>query len=80
MIMGKTTLINKYLQKKNISNNDRSITSLLMVGKIITAHIRKFSYSLVYHGLFTEEKKGVLRETRGTADLLYIDQHILKES
>ena len=31
-------------------------------------------------GLFPEEQKGSLKGTRGTGELRYIDQHILKES
>ena len=37
-------------------------------------------YSLISHGLFPEEQKGRHKVTRGTDDLLYIDQHILNES
>ena len=37
-------------------------------------------YSLVCYGQFPEEQKGCHRGTRGIDDLLYIDQHIIKEA
>ena len=37
-------------------------------------------YSLTSHGLFPDEQKGCPKGSRGTAELLYIDQHILNES
>ena len=48
---------------------------------IITAQIRKeIYYSLTSHGLFPDEQKGCCKGSRGTAELLYIDQYILDES
>ena len=42
--------------------------------KIQTAQIWEEIYnSVLYHGLFLEEQKRYYRETKGTADLLYID-------
>ena len=32
------------------------------------------------HGLLPDEQKGWCKESRGTRELLYIDQHILNES
>ena len=62
-----------------ISSNYRPIMCLPMMWKILTAQIKEeIYYSLVCHGLFPKEQKGYRRETRGTGDLLYIDQHILK--
>ena len=37
-------------------------------------------YSLTSCGLFPDEQKGYCKGSRGTAQLLYIDQHILNES
>ena len=37
-------------------------------------------YSLTSCGLFPEEQKGCRKGSRGTAELLYIDQHIVNES
>ena len=49
--------------------------------KILTAQIREeIFYSLTSHSLFPEKQKGCRKGSRGTADLLYIDQHILSES
>ena len=48
--------------------------------EIITAQIREETYYwLTSRGLFAEEKKGCCKGSRGTAELHYIDQHILNE-
>ena len=60
---------------------DRPIICQLIMKKILTAQIREDIYdSLIRRGLFTEEKKGCCKRTRGTSDLLYIYRHILNES
>ena len=49
--------------------------------KILTAQIREeIYYSQTSRGLFPDEQKGCGKGSRGTAELLYIDQHILNES
>ena len=49
--------------------------------KILIAHIREeIYYSVIYHGPFPKEHKECCMETGETGDLLYIVQHILKES
>ena len=49
--------------------------------KILAAQIReKIYYSLISRGLFPNEQKGCQKGSRGTAELLYIDKHILNES
>ena len=49
--------------------------------KILTVQIREEIYdSLMSCGFFPEDQKGCLKWTRGRGELLYIDQHILKES
>ena len=49
--------------------------------KTLTAQIREeIYYSLTSRRLFPEEQKGHHKGSRGTAELLYIDQHILWES
>ena len=49
--------------------------------KILTAQIKEeIDHSLTSRGLFPEEQKGCRKESRGTAELLYIDQHTLNES
>ena len=78
---GKTTLIQKDPNKGTAPNNYRAITCLPMMWKILTAQIReKIYYSLTSCGLFPDEQKGCRKGSRGTAELLYIDQHILNES
>ena len=49
--------------------------------KILTAQIREeIYYSLTSRGMFPEEQKGCCKGSIGTAELLYIDQHILYEN
>ena len=81
MTKGKTTLIQKNPSKGTDPNNYRPITCLPMMWKILTAQIREEIYcSLTSHRLFPDEQKGCLKGSRGIAELLYIDQHILNES
>ena len=81
MTKGKTTLIKKDPKKGTAPNNYRPITCLPMIWKILTAQIREeIYYSLTSYGLFPDEQKGCCKGSRGTAELLYIDQHILNES
>ena len=55
-------------------------THLPMMWKILTAKIKEEIYkSLISRRLFSEEQKGCLKRTRGTGELLYIDQQILNE-
>ena len=52
-----------------------------MMWKLLTAQIREeIYYSLTSRGLFPVEQKECCKEHRGTAELLYIYQHILNES
>ena len=81
MTKEKTTLIQKDPSKGTAPNNYRPITCLPMMWKILTAQIREKIYnSLTSRGLFPGEQKGCRKGSRGTAELLYIDQHILNES
>ena len=81
MAKGKTTLIEKDPSKITAPNNYRPITWLPMMWKISTAQVREeIYYSLTSCGLLPEEQKGCCKRARGTAQLLYIDQHILNES
>ena len=81
MTKGKTTLIQKDPSKETAPNDYRPITCLPMMWKILTAQIRKeIYYSLTSRGLFPDEQKGCRLGSRGTAELLYLDQHILNES
>ena len=81
MTKGKTTLIQKDPSKGTAPNNYRPITCLPMMRKILTAQIREeIYYLLISRGLFPNEQKGYRKGSRGIAELLYIDQHILNES
>ena len=81
MTQGNMTLIKKDLKKGTTLNNYRPIMCLLVMWKILTAQIREeIYYSLISHELFPEEQKGCHKGTRGTGELLYIDQHIFNES
>ena len=81
MTKGQTTLIQKDPSKGTAPNNYRPIICLPMMWKILTAQIREeIYYSLTSCGLFPDEQKGCRKGPRGTAELLYIDQHILNES
>ena len=52
-----------------------------MMWKILTAQIwEEINYSLTSISLFPDEQKGCCKGSRCTAELLYIDQHILYES
>ena len=80
MTKGKTTLIQKHPRKGTAPNNYRPLTCLPMMWKILTAQIsEKICYSLTSRGFFPDEQKGCRKGSRGTAELLYIDQHILNE-
>ena len=79
MTKGKTTLIQKVPNKGTSPNNYTPITCLPM--KIFTSLIREEIYfSLTSCGLFSDEQKGCCKRSRGTVELLYIDQHILNKS
>ena len=81
MTKGKATLIQKDPSKGTAHNNYRPITCLPIMWKILTAQIREKIYSsLTSRGLFPDEQKGCRKGPRGTAELLVIDEHILKES
>ena len=81
MTKGKTTLIQKDPCKGTAPNNYRPITCFPMMWKILTAQISEEMYDLLTsRGLFPDEQKGCRKGSRGTAELLYIDQHILNES
>ena len=81
MTKGKTTLIQKDPSKGTAPNNYRLITCLLMMWKISIAQIREeIYYSLTSRRLFPEEQKLCRKGSKGTTELLYIDQQILNES
>ena len=68
-------------KQRNHPNNYRPITCQPMMWKLLIAQIREeIYYSLTSCGLFADKQKGCCKGSRGTAELLYIDQHILNES
>ena len=74
-------MIQKDLNKGTAPNNYRPITCLPMMWKISTAQVREeIYYTQTSRRLFPEEQKGCLKGSRGTAELLYIDQHTLNKS
>ena len=80
MTKGKTILIQKDLSKGTATNNYRPIACLQMMLKILTAQIREKIYNSLTSREFPDEQKGCRKGSRGTAELLYIDQHIINES
>ena len=81
MTKGKTTLIQKDPSKGTAPNNYRPITCLPIMWKILTAQIRKKDLLLANKPLIVPWRTERMKQgTRGTAELLYIDQHILNES
>ena len=77
MTKGKTTLIQKDPRKWTAPNNYRPMSCLPIMWKILIAQIWENKYySLTSRGLFPDEQK----RCSGTAELLYIAQHILNES
>ena len=66
MNKGKTTFIQKHLNKWNVSKNYRPITCLQSMWKILTAQIRKkIYYSLTSRGLFPDEQKKCCKGSTG---------------
>ena len=81
MTKERTTLIQKDLNKGTAPNNYRPISCQPIMWKILTAQIRKeIYYSQSSRGLFADEQKRCWNESRGTAELHYIDQHILNKN
>ena len=81
MTKGKIPVIQKDPSKGAAPNKCRPITCLPMMCKILTAQIREeIYYSVISRGLFPDEQKGCCKRSRGTAELLDIDQYILNES
>ena len=81
MTKGKTTLTQKDSSKRTAPNNYRPITCLPTILKILSAQTREnIYYWLISYGLFPDERKGYHKVSTRTAELLYVDQHILNES
>ena len=68
------------LSKEPLQTSIDLLCAYWWCGKLLTAQIREIHYSLISHKLFSKEQKGCGKGTKGTRELLYIDQHILNES
>ena len=81
MTRGRTILIMKDISKGNIPSNYRPITCLPMCWKLFTSMIAESIYTFLDDSkLIPEEQKGCRKGSRGTNDLLYIDQRMMKEA
>ena len=68
-------------QIRSAPNNYRPIMCLLISWKILTTQTSEGDLLFTYKPLTIPEKqKGCRKGTRGTRNILYIDQHILKNS
>ena len=80
MTKGRTVLLLKDIKKGNIVSNYRPITCLPLMWKLLTGMIAEDMYiHLEGRGILPEEQKGCKKGSRGTNDLIYIDQQILRE-
>ena len=74
-------MIQKYPKQRNSSKQQKSLNLSTDDVEIIKAQIREnIYYSLTSHGLLPEEQRGCRKGYRVSAELLYIDHHILNES
>ena len=81
MTQGRTVLIRKDSNKGNIPSNYRPITCLPICWKLFTSIIADSLYTFFDDNkLLPEEQKGCRKGSRGTNDLLYIDQRMMKEA
>ena len=77
---GRTSLLQKDKSKDNVASNDRPITCLPLMWKLLTGGIADQIYAhLDQEKLLPEEQKGCRKGSRGTNDLLYIDRAVIKE-
>ena len=79
MAKGKTTWIQNDPNKGTVPNNYRPITYLQMMWKKLTAQVKEeLYYSIISRRKFPGEQKGCCKGFRSTAELIYIEQHVLK--
>ena len=80
MTKGITTLIRKDPQQGSIPSNYRPITCLPIMWKSLSALIKeKYISHLIGANYFQKNRMDAAEKKRGSHDLLYIYQHILKE-
>ena len=77
---GRTLLLQKDKSKGNVARNYRPITSLSLIWKLSTGAIADQIYiHFDQEKLLSEEQKRCRKGSRGTNDLPYIDQAVMKE-
>ena len=77
---GRTSLLQKDKNKGNIASNDRPITCLPLMWKLLAGVIADQIYAHLDQGkLLSEEQKGCRKGSRGTNDSLHIDRAVIKE-
>ena len=68
-------------QKNRPPPKKKNYRPITFLWKILTLQMREeINHSQTSRGLFPEEQKECHKGSRGTAELLYMDQHILNES
>ena len=76
---GRTSTLQKDNSKGNVASNDRLITCLPLMWKLLTGVIVDQIYAhLDQDKLLPEEQRGCRKGSRGTNDLLYIDRAVIK--
>ena len=77
---GRSTLLQKDKSKGSVASNDRPITCLPLMWKLLTGVIADQIYAhLDQEKLLPEEQKGCKKGSRGTNDLIYINRAVIKE-
>ena len=73
MTKGKTTLIQKDPEKRNVASNYRSIACLPLMWKLLTSVMAEKVYAhLSEKNVLLGEQKGYRKDSRGTKDQLLI--------
>ena len=77
---GKASLLQKHKSKSNVANNNRPITCLPLIWKLLRGVIADQIYAhLDQERLLPEEQKGCRKGSRGSNELLYVDMAVIKE-
>ena len=80
MIKGRTVSVIKDKTKGNAVGNDRPITCLPIMWKIVSGVIGEdFCINISLNSLLPDEQKGCRKKSRGTKDQLAIDKTILRD-
>ena len=77
----RTGLLQKHKSQGNTTSNNRPITCLSLMWKLLSGVITDQIYEhLDQQKLLPEERKGCRKKSRGTNDLLYIDRAVIREA